>query len=108
MDIRPSSAQREQRLRTLVAEFAARDMGYAGVAVFLNCSPSAARNYVHALVDERLIEETSGGGASLLEERTVFRLNSNPPAVPAQAISARARRDPLVAALFGDARRNQA
>lgn len=100
MDTRPSSARREQRLRTLIEEFAARDMGYAGVAVFLNCSPSAARNYVHALVDERILEEAPAGRAALIEERTVFRLNS-------RSLAAPARRDPLVAALFGDARRDQ-
>jgi hypothetical protein len=101
MEIRPSSARREQRLRTLVAEFAARDMGYASVAVFLNCSSSAARNYVHALVDERIIEEAPVGRAASMEERRVFRLNSQ-----SLAMAAPARRDPLVAALFGDARRD--
>jgi hypothetical protein len=102
METRPSSALRERRLRALIEEFAARDMGYAGVAVFLNCSTSAARNYVHSLVDERLIEEAPAGCAASSEERTVFRLHSL-----AQPIAAPARRDPLVAALFGDVRRDQ-
>lgn len=105
MEIRPSSAQREQRLRTLVAEFAARDMGYTGVAAFLNCSPSAARNYVHALVDERLIVAAPDARAASMEERTMFRLNLL--AAPTQASRTPARRDPLVAALFGDAPRGQ-
>lgn len=102
MEARPSSALRELRLRTLIEEFAARDMGYTGVSVFLNCSPSAARNYVHALVDKRLIEAAPASCAASSEERTVFRLHSR-----AQPMAAPARRDPLVAALFGDARRNR-
>jgi hypothetical protein len=102
MEIRPSSALRERRLRTLIEEFTARDMGYTGVAAFLNCSPSAARNYVHALVDERIIEAAPAGCAASSEERTVFRLHSLAPPMAAPA-----RRDPLVAALFGDARRDQ-
>lgn len=101
METRPSSALRERRLRMLIEEFVARDMGYAGVAAFLNCSHSAARNYVHALVDERIIEAAPAGCAAASEERTVFRLHS-----PALPMAAPGRRDPLVAALFGDARRD--
>lgn len=109
-------------MRALVAEFAARDMGYTGVAAFLNCSPSAARNYVHSLRDERIVVEAPGRRGESTEERTVFRLNPSAAevdffltriAAPAifvqearvsdQARHLPARRDPLVAALFGDA-----
>lgn len=49
--MRRSSYRRQANLRTLVAEFALRDIGSAGVALLLDCSISAARNYIIELVD---------------------------------------------------------
>lgn len=128
-------------MRALVAEFAARDIGYAGAALLLDCSLTTARNYIAELLDAGLVFSLPGrpgrpGGSGV--ERTLYRRTADPLAVhrflaalagsqqaannaapqtlpDAERIHrtwraagfslgaghAPARRDPLVAALFG-------
>ena len=143
--LRPSSARRIGKLRALVAEFAGRDIGYAGVALFLGCSLTAARNYVTELLDAGVIDPHPVRQAAGCLDRTLYRRTADPLVVheflaalagthraagmpaccgtavreapPPDAASIRrtwcvadfsrgagnapARRDPLVAALFG-------
>lgn len=143
--LRPSSARRLGNLRALVAEFAGRDIGYAGVAVFLGCSLTAARNYVGELLDAGVIASLPVRQAAGCVDRTLYRGSADPlvvhaflaalarshtAAMPAWRDTAEAeappdaerihrtwlaadfsfgagrspaRRDPLVAALFGAA-----
>jgi hypothetical protein len=74
MAMRPSTMQRDQNLRTLVAEFSLRDMGYLDASLLLGCSASGARNYVDLLLDAGVLvrRRTSGVGG---RDRTVYRLN---------------------------------
>lgn len=143
--LRPSSARRLRNLRALVSEFSGRDIGCAGVALFLGCSLSAARNYVAELLDASVVASHSVRQARGCVDRTLYRLTADPLAVhqflaglarshdehaiaPARGATASnnmapnpeyihrtwrtadftlgagqgpARRDPLVAALFG-------
>ena len=144
--LRPSSARRLTNLRALVAEFAERDIGCAGVALFLDCSLSAARNYIAELLDAGVVASRPDRQAAGCVDRTLYRQAVDPLAVhqflaglarshgangmatpggvpepetppdPERirrvwrdadysfgAGSSRARRDPLVAALFGAA-----
>ena len=75
---RPSSARRVVNLRALISEFAARNMGYCGVALFLNCSESTARNYVHELIDHRVIAYPRIRAQASCVDRTVYSLNPDP------------------------------
>jgi hypothetical protein len=142
MAMRPSTVQRLHNFRTLVAEFAARDLGYGEAGVLLDCSTSGARNYVNRLLEAGVVVQRRTRGADG-KDLTVFRLNPDPHVargflammarqqrvdalLPRQASAARsaaavarfpaapvappgcddaddapARRDPLVAALFG-------
>jgi hypothetical protein len=138
--LRPSSARRLDNMRALVAEFAARDIGYAGVALLLACSLTTARKYIAELLDAGLVFPLSASqrrpGAGI--DRTLYRRTADPlavhrflatlagPSAPADIAAPRtrpdaarihrtwlaadvslraghapARRDPLVAALFG-------
>jgi hypothetical protein len=139
MAIRPSTIQRLLNFRKLVAEFAARDLGYGEAGELLGCSASGARNYVNRLLDAGVVAPRRTRGADG-KDLNVFRLNPDPqvaraflammerqrrvdtlaprqaaprtaaadagfPASPPPlcpgADDAPARRDPLVAALFG-------
>jgi hypothetical protein len=125
---RPSSARRLANFRTLVAEFAVRRMGYIAVAELLSCSTSAARNYIQELVDRGVVAKHPidrklycGHSDPLIADEFLAALTrleqSGPASVPTRrvhslwddAIVSRAgvhqpaRRDPLVAALFGAA-----
>ena len=147
--LRPSSARRLANLRALVAEFAGRAIGCAGVALFLDCSLSAARNYVAELLDAGVIASHPERQAAGCVDRTLYRQAADPLKVDqflgaltrthgADGMAARrgaaepgssadperihrlwrdadfsfgagrspARRDPLVAALFGAAGRS--
>lgn len=144
--LRPSSARRLRNLRALVREFSGRDIGYVGAALFLDCSLSAARNYVAELLDASVVVSHPVRQAAGCVDRTLYRLSADPRTVheflaglarsqgadgmperhgaasmetpPDPACvnrtwrtadfslgigSAPARRDPLVAALFGAA-----
>lgn len=124
----PSSVRRLANFRVLVAEFAVRQMGCAAVAEVLHCSSSAARNYLHELLDGGIVTRHP-------IDRTVYCQNSDPlvaheflaalarlgqgkrTALPTRRVHSLwndaivccssadqpARRDPLVAALFGAA-----
>jgi hypothetical protein len=114
---RPSSARRIDKLRALVAAFGARDIGNAGVALLLDCSLTAARNYLAELLDAGVIDAHPVRQAAGCLDRTLYRRSADPLAagaflatlvsadcvagLSAGAGSAPARRDPLVAALFG-------
>lgn len=101
--LRPSSARRLGNLRALVAEFAARDIGHAGVALFLPCSSTTARNYIAELLGAGLIIALPARQAAGGLDRTLYRRTADPLSVNVsrRAGPAPARRDPLVAALFG-------
>jgi hypothetical protein len=135
---RPSSARRLGNMRALVAELAARDIGCAGVAVFLGCSSTTARSYLAELLDAGLVSVLPASQGQSRVVRTLYRRTADPLAVhrflaalagPQEAAEhaeaqtrpdaerihrkwlaadaslhaghAPARRDPLVAALFG-------
>ncbi|MDL2356562.1 MAG: hypothetical protein QFF03_15025 [Pseudomonadota bacterium] len=112
-------------MRLLVAEFAGREIGCAGVALLLGCSLSAARNYVAELLDAGVIALRPNRQAAGGVDRTLYRLAAEPLKVHQflAALTDReridrlwrdadfccetdgsfVRRDPLVAALFGAA-----
>lgn len=73
--IRPSTARRNENLRSLVAELSLREMGYVGVATHLNCSPSCARNYIGQLLDLGVIASSPNRPPAGAVDRAVFRLN---------------------------------
>jgi hypothetical protein len=73
--IRPSTARRNENLRSLVAELSLREMGYVGVATHLNCSPSCARNYLSQLLDLGVIASSPNRPPAGAVDRAVFRLN---------------------------------
>jgi hypothetical protein len=121
--MRPSTTQLDLNLRTLVAEFALRDMGCTDVSLFLACSPSSARNYINRLFDAGIVAPRRAGGTGG-RGRTVYRMKpcarmADLPCIgaapggdrrPAVAVQAAVchdpqappmMRDPLVAALFG-------
>jgi hypothetical protein len=139
--MRPSSARRLCIMRALVAELAGRDIGHAGVALFLGCSLSAARNYVSELLDAGVVAAHPARKDAGCMDRKLYRLTVDPLAVHKYlaalarsnggrgvagwgegeaedtipdverirrswsvadfSLGAPARRDPLVAALFG-------
>lgn len=128
--LRRQSAQRLTNMRTLVAEFSVRDLGYGGVALLLDCSSSAARNYICELLDAGLIASHPIRLAAGCADRTRFCLTDDPGLVrhflaglgksqggdgnsqrvhralehsnsSADMDHTQARRDPLVTALFG-------
>ena len=76
--LRPSSARRLGNLRALVAEFAGRDVGHAGVAMLLGCSLTAARNYVAELVDAGVIASLPVRQAAGCVDRTLYRGSADP------------------------------
>lgn len=131
--LRPSSTRRLRNLRALVAEFSGRDIGCAGVALFLDCSLSAARNYVSELLDASVVALHPVRQAAGCIDRRLYKLTVDPLAVHAYLaalasshgvevgeweagrmergwsaadfpLGAPPRRDPLVAALFGTVR----
>lgn len=79
--LRPSSARRLANLRALVAEFGGREIGCAGVALFLDCSLSAARNYVATLLDAGVIASHPDRQAAGCVDRTLYRQAADPPEV---------------------------
>lgn len=139
--VRPSTTRRHLRLRALIGELSARDMHTAAVAVFLECSHTAARNYLNELLEASVISWRRSPDPSM---RSGYRLNGDTglvqnflagltlprianmkreskPATEAQSFGPRhfhiiaddrflgvrathvlVRRDPLVAALFGN------
>lgn len=128
--LRRQSKQRLTNMRTLVAEFSVRDLGYGGVALLLDCSSSAARNYICELLDAGLITSHQIRLAAGCVDRTRFRLTDDPGLVrhflaglgksqggdgnsrrvhraldysnsSSDVDDTQARRDPLVTALFG-------
>ena len=129
--LRPASARRIGNLRALVVEFTARDIGNAGVALLLGCSLTAARNYVAELLDAAVIVAHPVRQAAGGLDRTLYSRSADPLTVAdflaalarrqraadlqacgswcsevdvdvvRRAASTPARRDPLVAALFG-------
>lgn len=124
--MRRSSYRRQANLRTLVAGFALRDIGSAGVALFLDCSISAARSYIAELVDAGVLASHPVRQRAGCVDRTLYCRTADPLVVqaflaalasPPEAAEHRwaashgssgvedipARRDPLVAALFGAA-----
>ncbi|WP_426193447.1 hypothetical protein [Massilia sp. DWR3-1-1] len=121
---RLSSARRIDKLGALVAAFAARDLGNAGVALLLECSLTAARNYLAELLDAGVIDAHPVRQAAGCLDRTLYRRSADPLAAGVflaaltradcvagcspGAGSAPARRDPLVAALFGAPRPSSA
>lgn len=57
---RPSTRRRIENLRALVAALAEQDMGYLSVAAFLQCSPSAAHQYLRQLSDAGIVSYRRG------------------------------------------------
>lgn len=74
--LRPSTARRIERLRALVSELRVRDMGLVAIAAFLECSASAARNYVFELLDAGVVRSPPIKRPAGCVERTVYRLNT--------------------------------
>lgn len=112
---RPSSVRRICNLRALVEEFGERDIGCAAAALFLSCSLTSARNYVSELLDAGVVaSHPVRQGAGCLD-RTLYQLTTDRLVLRrfleglaefegADSFGAGdppARRDPLVAALFG-------
>jgi hypothetical protein len=75
--MRPSTARRIERLSSLVAEFAARDLGPAGVAALLKCSGSAARIYLIELIDSGVIGPSPNRQPNGGIKQMVYRLNAD-------------------------------
>ncbi|RJG21487.1 hypothetical protein D3872_06720 [Massilia cavernae] len=108
--------RRISNLRALVEEFGKRDLGCAAAALFLSCSFSSARNYIVELLDAGVLAaHPVRQGAGCLD-RTLYQLTADRLArqrflaTLAESDDAGfsfgpgdrpARRDPLVAALFG-------
>lgn len=124
------SAQNIQRLIYLIDQFQSRDIGYAGAAELLRCSPARARQYLHELLgneiilksprmmaqdspDERgfclnpqqaivrrFVAELHGQAGSLASSKNDIALERNSRVVATQRD---VWRDPLIVALFGPA-----
>jgi predicted ArsR family transcriptional regulator len=105
---RPSSAQRAEKVRQLVATLGLREMRIEEIADLLGCSPASARIYVYELVDREVVcccRASSARG----RPNTVFRLKRdivNPfpdemIKLDGTKVTPPTLRDPLVAALFG-------
>lgn len=123
--MRRSSYRRHANFRKLVAELALRDIGCAGVTLLLDCSISAARNYIAELVDAGVLASHPVRQQAGCIDRTLYCRTADPLVVRAflaalaspqdaghrwpvahvspGADDLPARRDPLVAALFGAA-----
>jgi hypothetical protein len=76
--LRPSSARRRDNLRSLVVEFAVRDIGRAGAAALLKCSLSASHNYLTELVNAGVVLLHPVKQNSGCVDRTLYRLNADP------------------------------
>ena len=92
--MRPSTAARLARLTRLRAVLAARALPQAGIADVLDCSASAARNYVGALLAAGVVESVPHGRVNGRTYKSLYRLRRDAQAPVAP-------RDPLVSALFG-------
>jgi hypothetical protein len=55
MAARPATIRRQRRLHALIGELSARDMDTTAVAAFLDCSATAARNYLNDLLEAMVI-----------------------------------------------------
>jgi hypothetical protein len=53
--VRQSTIVRQRRLHALIGQLAARDLDIPAVASFLDCSHSAARTYLHDLLDAGVV-----------------------------------------------------
>jgi hypothetical protein len=76
--LRPASARRIGNLRALVAEFAERDIGGAGAALFLGCSLTAARNYISELLDAGVVAARPVREAAGCVDRTLYHRTTDP------------------------------
>lgn len=118
----PSSVRRCANIKMLIGELASRDMRAEDAAVMLQASASCARNYMNELCAAGVIAATFQLDSTPKIRRPYYRLSADlervrafaaglaplgrevPP--PAKRVNgAPARRDPLVAALFGSPRR---
>lgn len=138
----PSTQRRIELIRRLIRALANRSMHLGDIVGLLKIKPSKARNYLHYLCDENVIElDCLAAGPDSRVDRTVYRLSSEPQRIATFLIQLNtamnnnqyqthhynaftqqlhylrgdaprtsrvkrtpARRDPLVAALFGPAR----
>ncbi|RJG14453.1 hypothetical protein D3872_17715 [Massilia cavernae] len=100
----------------MVEEFGERDIGCAAAAMLLNCSLTAARNYILELLDAGVVASHPVRQDAGCLDRTLYQLSADRPLVqrflatladtdradfPFGAPNPPARRDPLVTALFG-------
>lgn len=76
--VRQSSARRMANLHALIAELKVRNMGYGAVALFLACSSSAARNYMHELRDAGVIASALIRQSAGCIDKMAFYLNPDP------------------------------
>lgn len=67
-----------EKLHALVAELAVRNMGYGAAALFLACSSSAARNYMHELRDAGVIAAALIRQSAGCIDKMAFHLNPDP------------------------------
>ena len=85
---------RTEKLGQLAVAFEERDMGQLEVAALLECSASSARNYLFELLDAGVIRRLP----EVERGKPVYRSSGDGGAAAYLVV---ARRDPLVAALFG-------
>ena len=76
-DVHLSTARRRARLDLLVAELALRDMNHADVARFLPCSLSAARAYMHDLLDAAVVSLAFSSMGKVNMDSAIYRLCAN-------------------------------
>lgn len=88
---------RTEKLGELAVAFAQRDMGQLEAAALLECSASAARSYLFELLDAGVIRQKPQAERG----KPVYRLSYDGASPAAAVDNVEARRDPLVAALFG-------
>lgn len=92
--MRPSTASRMAQLNRLRAMLSGRALPQAEIAEMLDCSASAARNYVGALLAAGVVESVPHGRVNGRTYKSLYRLRRDAQVPPAP-------RDPLVSALFG-------
>lgn len=73
----PASLRRRSKFQLLVAEFALRDLDAVAVAEFLDCSTTAAHQFVNILLGAAVIEPYRASKATGSFMRRGYRLNSN-------------------------------
>lgn len=78
LPVRQSSARRMAKLHALIAELKVRNTGYGAVALFLPCSSSAARNYMHELRDAGVVGSALIRQGAGCIDKMAYHLNPDP------------------------------